>query len=98
MPESGSSILSALCIAFEVRPILWPFTIRPWRDLHLDPGFLNSVGVFDRYAGMFERKLPDLRAGLFGLIEPLGGAADVVSGKGHGRAAYSAKKRVLKYV
>jgi len=29
MPESGSSILSALCIAFEVRPILWPLTVRP---------------------------------------------------------------------
>ena len=29
MPESGSSILSALCIAFEVRPILWPLTTRP---------------------------------------------------------------------
>ncbi len=28
-PESGSSILSALCIAFEVRPILWPLTTRP---------------------------------------------------------------------
>jgi len=30
MPESGSSMLSALCIAFEVRPILCPFTVRPW--------------------------------------------------------------------
>ena len=29
MPESGSSILSALCIAFEVRPILCPLTVRP---------------------------------------------------------------------
>ena len=28
-PESGSSMLSALCIAFEVRPILWPLTRRP---------------------------------------------------------------------
>jgi hypothetical protein len=32
-PESGSSILSALCIAFEVRPILWPFTTRPSASL-----------------------------------------------------------------
>jgi len=29
IPESGSSMLSALCIAFEVRPILWPLTVRP---------------------------------------------------------------------
>jgi hypothetical protein len=36
---------------------------------------------------MFERKLPDLRAGFFGVIEPLGGASDVVCGKGHGRPA-----------
>jgi hypothetical protein len=36
---------------------------------------------------MFKRKLPDLRAGLFGLIEPFGGASDFVSGKGHGRPA-----------
>ena len=28
-PESGSSMASALCIAFEVRPILWPLTTRP---------------------------------------------------------------------
>ena len=28
-PESGSSIISALCIAFEVSPILWPLTTRP---------------------------------------------------------------------
>ena len=28
-PESGSSIRSALCIAFEVSPILWPLTMRP---------------------------------------------------------------------
>ena len=28
-PESGSLMLSALCIAFEVRPILWPLTRRP---------------------------------------------------------------------
>jgi hypothetical protein len=40
---------------------------------------------------MFERKLPDLRAGLFGPIEPLGGAADVVSGKGHGVRLLSKK-------
>jgi len=58
---------------------------------HLDPGFLNGVGVFDRYAGMFERKLPDLRARFLGLIESLGGASDVVSGKGHGRPAYRQK-------
>jgi hypothetical protein len=38
---------------------------------------------------MFERKLPDLRAGLFGLIEPLGGLADFVSGKGHSASGMS---------
>jgi hypothetical protein len=36
---------------------------------------------------MFERKLPDLRPGLFGMIEPLGGLSDFVSGKGHLRSA-----------
>jgi hypothetical protein len=46
---------------------------------------------------MFQRKLPDLRAGLFGPVEPFGGAADVVSGKGHGCPAVR-QKRVLKYV
>jgi hypothetical protein len=51
--------------------------------LHLDPGFLNGIGIFNRYAGMFERKLPDLFPGLFGLIEPFGGLADFVLGKGH---------------
>ncbi len=59
---------------------------------HLDPGFLNSVGIFNGYAGMIERKLPDLLAGLLGMIEPLGGDSDFVSGKGHGRPAASAKK------
>jgi hypothetical protein len=63
------------------------FDDTPLGDFHLDPGFLNGVGIFNRYAGVFERKLPDLRAGLFGLIEPFGGASDVVSGKGHGRPA-----------
>jgi hypothetical protein len=32
---------------------------------------------------MFERNLPDLLAGLFGMVEPFGGAADFVFGKGH---------------
>jgi hypothetical protein len=35
---------------------------------------------------MFERKLPDLFPGLFGLIEPFGGLADFVLGKGHMRS------------
>ena len=60
-------------------------------DLHLDPRLLNRIGVLDRDAGMVQRKLPDLRAGLFRLIQPLGGAADVVCGKGH---AGPVKKRV----
>ena len=40
---------------------------------------------------MLERNLSDLPAGLFGLIEPLGGASDLVSGKGHGASGCSAK-------
>ncbi len=32
-PESGSSMLSALCIALEVRPILWPLMTRPSASL-----------------------------------------------------------------
>ena len=95
MPESGSSILSALCIAFEVRPILWPLTTRPCGDLHLDPRLLDRVGVRDRDAGMFERKLPDLLAGFFRLVEPLGGACGFRRWKGPWASVR--KKRVLEY-
>ena len=58
----------------------------PSCDLHINPSLLNSVGVFNAYAGMFERKLPDLFPGLFGAIEPFGGATDFVLGKGHMRS------------
>ena len=53
-------------------------------DLHLDPCLLDRIGVRNGNAGMVQRDLPDLRAGFFRLIEPFGGAADIVWGKGHG--------------
>ena len=68
----------------------------PLADLHLDPGLLNGVGIFDRDGGMFERKLPDLLSGLFGLIEPLGSAPDFVFGKGHWGSGCVQKKHGCK--
>ena len=61
-------------------------------ELDLDPRLLDRVGVVDGDAGMIQRELPDLLAGLFRLMQPFGGAADIVFGKGHaGRPAYGEK-------
>ena len=54
-------------------------------DLDLDPRLLNGVGVSMRDAGMVQRNLPDLRAGLLRLVQPFGGDADIVFGEGHVR-------------
>ena len=51
------------------------------RHLDLDPRLLDRIGVLDGDAGMVQRELPDLLAGLFRLVEPLGGKADIVLGK-----------------
>src|SRR5205085_10855486 len=66
------------------------FDSTPLRHLHRDPRLLNRVGVRNGDAGMLERKLPDLRAGFFRMVQPLGTVADFVVGKGHLR---SVKKR-----
>ena len=52
-------------------------------DLDLDPGLLDGIGVRDGDAGMFKRDLADLLFGLFGLMQPLGGGADIVCGQCH---------------
>ena len=53
-------------------------------DLHLDPCLLDRIGVRNGNAGVLQRDLPDLRAGFFRVVEPFGGGADIVLGKGHG--------------
>src|SRR5665213_1134450 len=56
------------------------------RDLDRDPRFLDRVGVLDGDAGMVQRNLPDLLAGFFRIVEPLGGEADIILGEGHARS------------
>ena len=55
-------------------------------DLDLDPRLLDRIGIRDGDAGMIQRQLPDLLAGLFRLMQPLGGEADIVFGQCHARS------------
>ena len=52
-------------------------------ELDVDPRLLDRIGVRDGDAGMIERDLADLPPGLFGLMQPLGGEADLVFGQCH---------------
>ena len=55
-------------------------------DLDLDPRLLDGIGILDGDAGMILRQLPDLRAGLLGLMQPLGRQANPVIAQCHGRS------------
>ena len=41
----------------------------PLRNLVLDPGALDRIGLGDRHARMRDRQLPDLHPRLLGLVE-----------------------------
>ena len=62
-------------------------------ELDRDPRLLDGIGVRDGDAGVIERYLPDLLPGLFRLMKPPGGKADIVLGHCHaGSAIYAVLK------
>jgi hypothetical protein len=84
MPESRFVDVERALHRFRRQSDLVALDGAPRRDLHLDPGLLDRIGILDGDAGMLQRQLPDLRAGLFRLVELFGSAADFVFGKCHG--------------
>ena len=55
----------------------------PLRDLDVDPGLLNRVGIADGDLRKILRELPDLRAGLLRLVQTARASLDIVVGKRH---------------
>ena len=76
-------IFDDTCMAREVRPILWPLSVRPALIFLRDPFTLNGVGVLDRHAGVVEGKLAHLFAAAFGAVKVCGGREDLL-GVEHG--------------